>query len=136
MAIAGSAAADDTWSLSKLVPFQKSSTPSRARASVSDSGRSSSSWISLPSWGSKSHATPKRHEPSMLDKFTQGTKDTWHKTTDLLTPWDGNSSKKSSAARKSAKKNSWFSSWMPQKKSKPREVQTVKDFLGQPRPEF
>ncbi len=129
--VTGSVLASDGWSLSKLIPFQKSSSSGRARATVSDSN---SSWLQLPNWGQKSASKSRSREPSTLDKLSHGTKKTWDKTVDLLNPWDGNSKK--SAAKKSTKKQSWFSSWMPQKKSKPKEVQTVKDFLGQPRPEF
>lgn len=128
--VTGSALASEGWSLSKLVPFQKSSSSSRTRATVSDNN---SSWFHLPTWGQKAASKSSSREPSTLDKIGQGTKKTWDKTVDLLTPWD-NTSKKTH--KKTPKKPAWYSSWIPQKKKKPREVQTVKDFLGQPRPEF
>ncbi len=128
--VAGSVSAADSWSLSKLVPFQKSSSSSRARATVSDNN---SSWLHLPTWGQKPSSKAHSREPSTLDKLGQGTKRTWDKTVDLLTPWD-NPPKK--PAKKTPKKPAWYSSWIPQKKSKPKEARTVKDFLGQPRPEF
>ncbi len=132
--VTSSVLASDGWSVSKLVPFQKSSSSSGARATVSDTN---SSWLHLPTWGQKPASKSQSREPSTLDKLSQGTKKTWDKTVDLLTPWD-NQPKKSSAksSKKSSKKSSWYSSWIPQKKSKPKEARTVKDFLGQPRPEF
>ncbi len=55
MAIASTPAAAGGWSLSKLVPFQKSSASKRAHASVSDEGRSGGlPQMSLPSGGTKS----------------------------------------------------------------------------------
>ena len=54
LAMAGTSVAAEGWSLSKLVPFQKSSADKRARASVSDDDRGGGfPTLSMPSWGSR-----------------------------------------------------------------------------------
>ncbi len=140
MAIGSTSAAAEGWSLSKLVPFQKSLASKRARASVSDDDRSS--WLprmSLPSWGSKSGGPARRSEPSTLNKLNQGTKDFVGKTKDVLMPWSKSSKKptaRPASAKKSAAKTPWYKSWIPQKKKPEKKPMSVSEFIGQDRPEF
>jgi hypothetical protein len=126
----------DSWSISKLNPFaKKSSSATRARASLSD--EPSSSWrpsMSMPSWSSGSQAARKPQQPSTWDRVQQGTKDTYAKTKAFLMPWS-NSSKKKSSASHNNKNSTFFTSWFS-KPEKPKRSETVKDFLGRPRPSF
>ena len=139
MAMGSSLAAAESWSLSKLVPFQKSSAGKRAHASVSDKDRGS--WMpkmSLPSWGSTSRAPAKSKTPSTLTKLNQGTKDFFGKTKDVLMPWS-KPAKKSATRPASAKKTSqtpWYKAWIPRQKPPEKKPMSVSDFIGQDRPEF
>ncbi len=150
IALAGSSYAGDSWSLSKLNPFKKKTTTTRnrARARVSDDGSKTSGTprLKLPSWGAPSHkptgfstnAYPAktRKAPSSFTKLSNGTKDLFGKTKDVLMPWSSTSkkkkSKKSSTSR-SKSKTSFLTSWLPKKEKKPKPP-TLKSFLGQQRP--
>ena len=139
MAIASTSAAAEDWSLSKLVPFQKSSASKRAHASVSDEDRSSLlPRMSLPSWSTKSRAPARPREPSTMSKLNQGTKDFFGKTKDVLMPWSKSSKKpttRPASVRKPVAKTPWYKSWIPQKKEEKKPL-SVSDFIGQDRPEF
>ena len=140
MAIGSSSAAAEGWSLSKLVPFQKSSASKRARASVSDDDRSSLlPKMSLPSWGTKSRAPARPSEPSTLSKLNQGTKDFFGKSKDVLMPWSKSSKKptaRPASVKKPVAKTPWYKSWIPQKKKPEKKPLSVSEFIGQDRPEF
>jgi hypothetical protein len=136
MAMASTSTAAEGWSLSKLVPFQKSSASKRAHASVSDAGRSTGfPRMSLPTWGKKSHAAAPKHsaKPSALSKVTKDTKDMLAKTKDALTPGSKTSKKTKTQSNKKSTMKTWFSSWIPHKK-KTKPSKTVQDFLSIPRP--
>lgn len=132
------AAAEEGWSVSKLNPFKKSSASKREHARVSDeSSGIGLPHLSLPSWGSKSGPAKRKSEPSTLTKVNQGTKDFFGKTKDVLMPWSKSSKKPATqygSSKKPAKKKSFFTSWIPQKKEEKRP-QTMGDFLDAKRPE-
>jgi len=127
--------AGDDWSLTKLNPFKKkSSEPQRAQASLSDEDSRDAGFPDLFSQaaGQRDRTAPPADDPSAWDRMSEGTKAFWGKTKNVLMPWN----KKSKASRtRSAKKPSIFTSWLLPKKQ-PQRPQTVKDFLGQPRPGF
>lgn len=144
MAMAGTSVAAEGWSLSKLVPFQKSSADKRARASVSDDDRGGGfPTLSMPSWGSKSRSPKRSSEPSTLSKLNQGTKDFFGKTKDVLMPWSKSTQSKStqkSATRpvsnkKKVAKTPWYKALIPQKEPE-KKPKTVSEFIGQDRPEL
>lgn len=97
VSLAGPAQAEDEggFRLPNLNPFSKSekSEPRRATGRVSDD---SSLWPfgSKPAGNTRPVSTgrsvPRRAEPSMTTKVTQGTKNFFSKTYDVLTPWDNN----------------------------------------------
>ncbi len=138
-AAAGPAHADDSWSLSKLNPFQKKPTAdTRARASVSDETPSYEHLAQpRPTWKPRPQTPVRPKEPSTMDKISQSTKDLFGKTKDVLMPWSSDSKKKkksSSASRsKSSEKSSFFTSWWP-KKEEPQRAKTMPGWLGQDRP--
>ena len=140
MACAGTAAATEGWSLSKLNPFQKSSSSKRVHGSVSDEkSKSVLPSMSLPGLGSKSHKPAHSSEPSTLSKMNQGTKDFFGKTKDVLMPWSKSSKKPAArpvSSKKTAAKTPWYKSWIPQKKKVEKKPMTVSDFIGQDRPGF
>ncbi|MHB8970999.1 MAG: hypothetical protein ACYC3X_11290 [Pirellulaceae bacterium] len=138
ISFASVAAAAEGWSVSKLNPFKKSSPSKRAHANVSDEKSGIGlPHMSLPSLSSKSTAPKRKSEPSTLAKMNQSTKNFFGKTKDVLMPWS-KSSKKPSASygsnKKPAKKKSFLTSWMPEKKAE-KKTQTMGDFLGGKRPE-
>ncbi len=136
-ASAGLAHADNSWSLSKLNPFKKKPTAdARARASVSDevTQRKGFPRMTMPTWASRSRTPERRKEPSTMDKISQGTKDLFGKTKNVLMPWSSDSKKKKSRA-KASEKPSFLTSWLPQKET-PKRPKTVNDFLKQPRPGY
>jgi hypothetical protein len=139
MAISSTSAAADGWSLSKLVPFQKSSASKRAHASVSDGDRSGGlPRMSVPNRGTKSRPPDGPSEPSTLSKLNQGTKDFFGKTKDVLMPWSKSSKKPAArpvSTTRTATKTPWYKSWIPQKKQQ-QKPKTVSEFIGQDRPEF
>ena len=119
------AQAESGWKLPNLNPFSK-------KTNSSASKKSSFKMPSLiPSWGEKkSHSS----QPSTWSKMTDGTKDFFSKTADMLNPWDTPSSKKThSSFNKKKEKKSLFASWFSQKEE-PRKPRSVAEFLKQPRP--
>jgi hypothetical protein len=138
ISFASVAAAEEGWSVSKLNPFKKSSAPKRAHANVSDEKSGIGlPHMSLPGLSSKSAAPKRKSEPSTLAKMNQGTKDFFGKTKDVLMPWSKSSTKSAvhnGSSKKPAKKKSFLTSWIPQKKVE-KKPQTMRDFLGDPRPE-
>jgi hypothetical protein len=137
MAVASTAAAAESWSLSKLVPFQKSSASKRTKASVSDEDRKS--WMpSMPSWGTSKKKPSASREPSTLNKLNKGTKEFFGKTKDVLMPWSKSSKKPAArpvSTKKTPAKTPWYKSWFTQKEPEKKPM-TVSDFIGQDRPEF
>ena len=129
MAMTCASVAEDDWSLSKLVPFKKSSTSKRTHASVSDAGRSTGlPKMSLPTW-SKKKGTPAKS--SAWNKLTKNTQNMLEKTKDALTPGD-QSSKKHKGRNKSSS-SSWFGSWFKSKpKPKAKRSETLPEWLGRP----
>jgi hypothetical protein len=129
--------------LPSLNPFK--SEKKRAAARVSDERSSMFSLPSLPkpsmpalpSFG-KSRSAPRRGQPSMISKVSDGTKGFFHKTYDVLTPWDNDKQKPPThmGGRKkpsrSSKKESWFG-WFGDEEEDYR-IESVNEFLSLPRP--
>ena len=138
ISFASVAAAEEGWSISKLNPFKKSSASKRAHAQVSDEKPGIGlPRMSLPGLSSKSAAPKRKSKPSTLAKVNQGTKDFFGKTKDVLMPWSKSSKKPAAhygSSKKPAKKKSFLTSWIPQKKEEKRP-QTMGDFLDAKRPE-
>ncbi len=118
-----SAQADSSWSWSKLNPFAKKPAATR-------------------------QAYPKPPEPSMTKKVTQGTKDFFAKSKQLVPSWmmpktqerlaKSSRSASDSAGRvdqelRTAKRNI-LAPW--REEPAPKRPETIPDFLGQDRPEF
>jgi hypothetical protein len=140
-ATAGWAMAGDGWSLAKLNPFRKESRleevqqmHDRVHTRVSDeeTERGGFPKFSLPGWGSRSPATSRSSKPSTLTKLNQGTKDFFGKTKDVLMPWSDDT--KRSGSRDSGTKTSFLPSWLKPKPAEPKRPESVKEFLGRPRP--
>ncbi len=128
-------AEESGWKLPNLNPFK--SEKKRTSARVSDD-----SWMALPKVptlpGFKSgKSRVRRKEPSTFAKMTEGTKDFFGKTYDVLTPWDNNKPKKPPThmgVSRRSKSDSGFFDWFGGKEEK--KIETVNDFLGQGRPGF
>ena len=124
------------WKMPNLNPFSKTSAEkNRATANFSDQAKSGGlPKFSLPSWpGSAKSTAPRSNEPSTMQKLSGNTKAFFTKTKQVLMPWS--SSQKPTGSR-TAKKKSFFSSWLPKSKPEPQPPKTVSDFLGQDRPGF
>ena len=139
-------AAEGDWKFPNLNPFAKKSSSKKrpARSTVSDGG---STWYtprlpeipkpSMPKFGGGSKRKSRSNQPSTITKMTEGTKDFFAKSYDVLTPWDNDSrsaksnSRKRSSARTARKDSSWFDF----SKNDEREIEAVNDFLDLPRPE-
>jgi len=121
---AGPAPAEEGW-LGKLNPFAKKETHSKV---------------------SSRKYTAKKAEPSALDKLASGPKKLLTGTRDALTgkktapkrkptsqyvPWNGTSQAPRQAS--SQKKKSWMDSLF--RPEKPKQVESMKDWVGLPRPE-
>ena len=122
--VAGPATAEEGW-LGKLNPLAKKQTHSTP--------------------ASRKHNVRKA-EPSALDKLSSGTKKFFTGTRDALTgkkpaaqrkstnqytPWNGTSQAPRQAS--SQKKKSWLDSLF--RPEKPKQVESLKDWVGLPRPE-
>lgn len=128
MAMTCASVAEDDWSLSKLVPFKKSSTSKRTQASVSDAGRSTGlPKMSLPTWSKKKNKK-NAATPSAWSKFTKNTQELWGKTKDALTP--GSASSKKSKGK--GHKKPWYAPWSSYEEKEP--IDSVDDWLPYPRP--
>ena len=127
------------WKMPSLNPFARNSHPAHVRPANDEEG----TWWkpklpSLPSSRSRGSA-----QPSTWSRMTRGTKSAWAKTTDVLNPFDDGRDKpqavtgyntaftKPSARKQAEKKSSWWPSWGTEK---PKQPQTVQDFLGQEMP--
>jgi len=121
--VAGPAPAEEGW-LGKLNPFAKKETHSTV---------------------SSRKYNAKKAEPSPLDKLTSGTKKFFTGTRDALTgkkpaakrkpanqyaPWNGTSQAPRQA---NSQKKSWLDSLF--RREKPKQVESMKDWVGLPRPE-
>lgn len=106
--------AEEGWSMSKLNPFSKTSSAAKAK----------------PAKAAKPAA-----QPSTLSKMSNGTKSFFAKTKQTLTPKKSAKSQTTavSSGNSTGAKKSGFSLW-PKKKEEPKKVQTVPEFLNQPRP--
>lgn len=148
---ASAVAAEGSWSWPFWNPFKSEKSKSKkVTASVTDQNRSSFQLPklpelpkpSLPSFTTKRTSAARRsapsHSPSMWDKMTQGTKDFFSKTYDVLTPWDNHKSAPAkpptqlggTSRPSKSKGSSWFS-WP--KSDEPKEPRTVNEFIAQPR---
>jgi hypothetical protein len=95
----------------------------------------------LPSWAKKDSKKPS--QPSTWSKISDGTKQFFVKTKDVLTPWDDDSKKADKpgisqrfhmgGSAKKTEKKSFFTSWIPEKEE-PKKPRSVSEFLKQPRP--
>ena len=95
-----SARADDSWPTSAGTRptdrwFGNSSTPGdgwfgpRSTSAASPAKKSSTNtWFPWTDDKPKKAKTSKRKEPSMMEKVTDGTKNTWNKTVSFLNPFD------------------------------------------------
>lgn len=137
MTFADTSAAEDGWSLSKLVPFKKSSTDARTRASVSDEDRSSGlPKLSLPSWSSKSRSASRSKQPSTWAKLNRNTQEFFGKSKDVLMPWTKDSKAKTRpVSTKKKPKTPWYKALLPQQEPE-KKPSTVSEFIGQERPEI
>jgi hypothetical protein len=101
---------------------------------------------SLPSLNPFGSAPPKRsNEPSTWTKMSNGTKNFFSKTYDVLTPWDTEAEKVqakqksrnarplSNTGRAAPEKKSFLTSWWATEE-KPKQPKTVSEWLSQPRP--
>jgi len=132
----GNAWAGDSWSLSKLNPFKKKPAKEERSSSNFQSNFHDSATRTVgyehpevAGWGSRARKTVTKKEPSTFAKMTQGTKDFFGKTTQVLMPWRGKPKHGKSTLDKT---KSFFTSWLPKKEKKP--PQTIPEFLGRPRP--
>ena len=144
LAVSTSVTAQEGWSLKKLNPFAKdTSAKSRATATVTDSDP----FFSLPKFKVPALKMPKmpsfskpkprapRNEPSGFQKFNQGTKNFFSKTSAALQPWKKNT-KPARTIKPKEKKGSTFGWLSPfPKEPEQRQVQTLNEFLKLPRPE-
>lgn len=79
------------------------------------------------------------HQPSVWTRMTNGTKNFFSRTYDVLTPWETEAQKRrsqpsrSSAGRSDGQRNPIFRNWWAAEEE-PRQPQTVSDWLKQPRP--
>jgi hypothetical protein len=101
--------------------------------------------LKMPGMGA---AKKPSNEPSAMQRFTQGTKNFFSKTVDVLTPWDKDNKplpnaratgvrrtyNGSPSAQRAEKKSSFFPSWFDD--DEPEQPRTVNGFLGQPRPRY
>ena len=126
-----SSPADDGWKFPSINPFKSEPTRSSARPS------NSSSWWGmpkLPGFSSTPTGRPGTKKPSMVSKMTRSTKSAMSKTYDVLTPWDNSKPRKPTTQMRNSNSESqggffgWFSP-----KEEPK-IQTVNDWLNQPRP--
>lgn len=126
------AAFAEGWKMPNLNPFKKASaSPDRAKASFSDNVKSGGRpKFAMPGWPAQSK---RQNGPSTMQKLNQNTKKLFGKTKNALMPW---STAKKPTGSRTAKKKSFFSSWIPKPKPRKEPPQTVTDFLGQERPEF
>ena len=132
--IAGVGSAADGWNLMAWNPFDRDDRVERPGARVSDSGAAIGS--------SRAAARPPiRREPSMWTKMNRGTKTFFAKTKDVLTPWDNEEPQRASLTgsrgfsyRSKPQKEKSFLESLFQPESEEQRIETVKDFLDQPRP--
>jgi hypothetical protein len=107
-----------------------------------------SSWMKLPGFGSDSKTAKKpagKKAPSTLTKMNNSTKSFFHKTADVLTPWDNNKkpvakrptgygtgggAKTASRTKKEEPKGNILTSWWKDKEPEPKRPKTVSDFVG------
>ena len=113
--------ADDSWSISKLNPFSK--TTSTTTTKPKTNGR-------------------KADPPSTWDKVKTGTKNAVNKTNQTINPWAKKTtqSNRQAAAKqannrpKEPEKKSFLSA-LSSKPEEPKKPKTVSEFLSQPRPQ-
>lgn len=107
---------------------------------------SGSSWLKTPNWSlpsmpwSQAKPPAKKKSPGMMSQINKSTQQSWNRTKRALDPsWmfpsDSKPNKTSSVSRnKPAKQNDgMFSGWFGGKEDK--ELNSVNDFLAQPRPQ-
>ena len=131
------ARAESTWKLPDLNPFNN--------APKSKTAKKSTSLFKLPelSWpgkgGGKRSSTNK---PSTWNRVSNGTKNFFSKTKEVLTPWDNSSKKTGNSSirnrfgmttKKKEKSSSFFTGWLT-KEEEPKRARTVSEWLSQPRP--
>ncbi len=131
------ALAESGWKMPNLNPFAGKSTD--AAPPKKSSGFKMPSLV--PSWAKKDSKKPS--QASAWSKISDGTKQFFTKTKDVLTPWDNPPKKASSSSisqrfhmggsSEKTKKKSFFTSWMTEKEE-PKKPRSVSEFLKQPRP--
>lgn len=83
--------------------------------------------------------TKRPSQPSVWNRMTNGTKNFFARTYDVLTPWETEAQKnraqssRSSGGKSGSQRNPMFRSWWAAEEE-PRQPQTVSDWLKQPRP--
>lgn len=105
-----------------------SSTGSSSSSSAATKKSTKSSWFSWPSSKPKSSA---RSQPSMFQKMTRSTKDSWNKTVSFLNPFDNPPAPKKKPAVSEPNTGNWFPSRQP-----PKEPTSVPEWLGGEMPRF
>jgi hypothetical protein len=132
--------AAEGWSWPNLNPFAK-----KESARSSDSG-----WSLNGRKPSSSYASARKSEPSMWDKVSTGTANTWKKTSSALTPWkndspppkpSGSRGYRSSIKSAPQSKTTWYNptTWFggeEKKKPESKGPGSVTDFISQPRMPF
>ena len=128
------------WKMPSLNPFKKKdSHPAHLRVTDEPSPWWKPKLPSLPSRKAKAASSG----PSTWSKMTGGTRRAWHKTKDVLNPFDDaddqpkdvtgyNTHFTRQASHHEEEKEG--SSWWPWTEEKPKRPQTVQDFLSQERP--
>jgi hypothetical protein len=154
LSLAGSLAAAEGFSLSKLNPFaseEKAKPKPKAKSNANKTTNKDSSWLKWPFSTSAKKPAPKKTtkpEPSTWNKMTSGTKRLFSNTKNALTPGESKPAAKSNTAtglagrstgsrtaKKEESKNifaSWFKPTEPEPPKKP--PQRPSDWVGGERP--
>ena len=134
IAVAGSGLAADGWNLLAWNPFDREGEPPRASARVTDAGASIGA-----SRAAARPAARRTEDPSVWTKMNRGTKSFFAKTKDALNPWDDESQRSRAtgprySSRSYEDEDQSFLGSLFNPEPEPKRIETVKDWLDQPRP--
>ena len=133
--LAGSGLAADGWNLLAWNPFDRDIEEPRASARVTDTGASIGA--------SRAAARPvarRAQDPSVWTKMNRGTKSFFAKTKDAINPWDDEPQRSRSTGTRYRSRshqddrNQSFLGSLFNPEPEPKRIETVKDWLDQPRP--
>lgn len=120
-------------SLMLLAPLDVSAAPPKTAGS---------SWFKAPSWNmptmpwSKAKAPARKKSPGMMNQISKSAQQGWSKTKKALNParMMPTGSKPTSTSNSKKSEEGFFSGMFGGEKKPEKEIKTVNDFLGQPKP--